>query len=179
MDRKIHIIGGPGCGKTTLARLLSDQLGCPSHDLDLVGWCDHRKVPLPERLQEIETILSQPSWVAEGIFLWWTEALFENADWILWLDLPFRVAAWRIFKRHILADWRGDNPHSGVLNLITFLDGVGRGYYRRPAVAPDSPDDDLAITRAATAAVLAGFGNKVVHCRNQKDVDSFLVSASV
>jgi adenylate kinase family enzyme len=177
MVNKIHIIGGAGSGKTTLAKRLSERLGCPSYDLDLVGWKEHQKVPLPERLKAIDAILSQPSWITEGIFLWWTESLFENADLILWLDFPFRVAAWRILKRHFLASWRGDNPHSGILNLINFLDGVGRGYYQRPPVGPESIDDDLAITRAATASVLAGYRRKLIRCKDQGEIDRFLSTA--
>jgi hypothetical protein len=174
MDKKIHIVGGAGSGKTTLAKRLAVRLGCASYDLDRIGWRNHHKVPLPERLDAIETILSQPCWITEGVFLWWTGILFENADRIVWLDIPFRLAAWRIVKRHILASWRRENLHPGIINLIKFLDGVGRGYYCRPAVEPESPDDDFAITRDATAGILASYGEKVVHCQNQSDVYRFL-----
>lgn len=174
MYKKIHIIGGAGSGKTTLANLLSDRLGFPNFDLDQIGWCAHQKVPLDTRLDEIAEIISLPGWITEGVFLWWTDALLQEAAIILWLDIPFRVAAWRILKRHVLASMRRNNPYPGIVNLIKFLHGVGTGYYGRPAVQPESQDDDFAITRAATENILNKYRDKVAHCRNQSEVDKFL-----
>jgi adenylate kinase family enzyme len=171
---KIHIIGGAGSGKTTLANLLSDRLGFPNFDLDKIGWRAHQKVPLDARLEVIDEILSRHRWITEGVFLWWTYALLEVADVIVWLDIPFRVAAWRIFKRHIIASIQRNNPHPGIINLFKFLHGVGTGYYKRPAIQPESRDDDFAITRAATEDLLKKYPDKVAHCRNQGEADKFL-----
>jgi adenylate kinase family enzyme len=35
---KIHIIGGPGCGKTWLAQHLSTKFNVPTFDLDDIFW---------------------------------------------------------------------------------------------------------------------------------------------
>ncbi|MCB0000439.1 MAG: hypothetical protein KDE56_31955, partial [Anaerolineales bacterium] len=80
---------------------------------------------------------------------------------------------WRIIKRHILASWRGNNPHAGLMNLLQFTVGVGQSYYRREPVQPQSPDDDFAITRAATRGILSRCPDKVVHCRRQREIDRF------
>jgi len=171
---KIHIIGGAGSGKTTLAAQLADRLGYPCHDLDRIGWRDHQKVPLDARLKAVSQILSQPQWITEGIFLWWTEALFKQADLIIWLDLPFPVSGWRIIKRYVIASRRGNNPYPGMINLYQFLLGVGGAHYRKHPLMPESPDDDLAVTGVGMIQVLSNYPEKVIRCRQQRDFDEVL-----
>lgn len=170
---KIHIIGGAGSGKTTLAVWLADALGCPHYDLDRVGWSVDGKVPLDQRLEKIARILENPCWITEGMFLWWIDPLLEAAYEIVWLDLPFPLTAWRMVKRHIRADLRGDNPHPGYKHLFEFVTGVAKRHYRRTPIEPAGPDDDFAVTRAATAQVLRDYNEKLVHCRRTRDVEVF------
>lgn len=167
---KVHIIGGAGSGKTTLAQWFQDELGLPCTFLDQVGWDATGKVPLDRRMAALDAILAQPRWVTEGAFLWWTDPLLENADVIVWLDLPFRINAYRMVKRHVLADLRGNNPHPGYRNLFDFMTGVGRRHYMRQPLIPKAVDDDFAITRAATQQVVARYADKLVRCRRPRDV---------
>ena len=37
IPRRIHVVGGPGSGKTTLARRLATTHALPVHDLDAVA----------------------------------------------------------------------------------------------------------------------------------------------
>ena len=62
---RIHIFGGAGSGKTTLARRLAAHLGYPCIDLDGVAWGAAGKVGLRERKTAVFNILSQPSWIIE------------------------------------------------------------------------------------------------------------------
>ena len=39
----------------------------------------------------------------------------------LWLDVPWRVAGWRIVKRHVLDDVHRTNQHPGYRRLWKFL----------------------------------------------------------
>ena len=164
-------MGGAGSGKTTLCRWLGEMLGYPCYELDQVGWTAVGKVPLDERLATIEQIVAQPQWITEGAFLWWTDRLLAEADVIIWLDLPFPVTGWRIIKRHVLTSWRGNNPHAGIINLLRFTYGVGCAYYMKNPLEPQAPDDDFAITRAATKQILSNYGDKLIPRGRQRDID--------
>src|SRR4051812_11565326 len=74
-EQRIHIIGGPGSGKTTLARRLSARLSVPAYDLDTIAYESGagRKRPLDMRLTDVRRIAADPAWVIEGAYLWWTD----------------------------------------------------------------------------------------------------------
>ena len=129
--RRIHIIGGAGSGKTTLARAIGGARTLPAYDLDAIAYEDGAgaKRSLDARLADVRRIVGQPSWVTEGIFLWWTDELLRNADVIIWLDLPWRIGARRIVLRHLRTSIAGTNRHRGIRNLIRFLRATQR-YYR-------------------------------------------------
>ncbi|HEY1015287.1 MAG TPA: hypothetical protein VGE07_21455, partial [Herpetosiphonaceae bacterium] len=88
--RKIHIVGGGGSGKTTLARRLAAATQAPLYELDAIGYEGGAgaKRPLAAKLADIARISAEPAWVTEGIFLWWTDELLAAAELIIWLDLP-------------------------------------------------------------------------------------------
>ena len=173
--RRIHIVGGPGSGKTTLARRLAIRDALPVHDLDAVAYERGAgpKRPLDLRLADARRIAAGPAWVTEGIYLWWTDELLRAADAIVWLDLPWRIAARRIVVRHARASLAGTNRHRGIRKLVTFLRST-RSYHHGPAVAPAAPDDDGAITRSATARILSPYADKLVHCRTPAEVTTVL-----
>jgi len=173
--QRIYMIGGPGSGKTTLARRLAELRSLPVYDLDTIGYTGGAgpKRSLEARLTDVRHIAAQPAWITEGSFLWWTEELMEGADVIVWLDVSWRLAAWRIIRRHVLASLARTNRHRGIGRLLSFLRSARR-YYVGPARSPAAPDDDGAVTAAATAQALATFGAKVVRCRRDADVDAFI-----
>ncbi|MGH2541805.1 MAG: hypothetical protein ACRDIB_03350, partial [Ardenticatenaceae bacterium] len=152
---RVHIVGGPGSGKTTLAQRLAQRVGAPLYDLDKIGYESGAgaKRSLEVRLFDVQAILEQPSWVTEGIFLWWTDPLLRAADLIVWLDLPWYIAVWRIVLRHFKLSWAGINPHPGLMNLVRFVVWQVQHYYRRKATSPTGPDDDSAVTRGNRTGV--------------------------
>ena len=149
---KLHIIGSaPSAGKTTLARAIAARTGMPAHELDGLMFVDDRWTlrPAAERDAMLARILEEPSFVTEGGFLGWTEAVFEAADHIVWLDPPLWVLTWR----HVRRFWR----HAPMLpSLLAFQ---WRMYLRPSGRGPLESDPKL--TREGVEAALRPHAAKV------------------
>lgn len=103
---KIHIIGGPGSGKTFLAEKLSKQLGIPHYDLDDLQWDNASndygtKRDPQERAAMLDEIIQKDDWIIEGVYYAWCGKCFEDADKIYLLTVPRRTYRYRIIRRFI------------------------------------------------------------------------------
>lgn len=102
---KIHIIGSPGSGKTTLAKQLSEKLQIPHYDLDDLQWDNGAgygtKRDPKERDALLAQLLSKDDWIIEGVYYAWCERCFAEADRIYLLEVPRRVYRRRIIRRFI------------------------------------------------------------------------------
>ena len=165
---RIYILGGPGSGKTTLAKRLSDQLNIPCYEMDLIGW-ENGVGPersLEVRLREVHEIAIQPDWVTEGGHSPWRDELLRSAEQIVWLDVPWHIARWRILTRHIRMSIAGTNKHHGLLKLYHFMGGAKTFY---TSTQPDQR------TRLTEAKALQSYRGKVVHCQRPADVEAFFL----
>ena len=132
---KVHILGGPGSGKTTLAQSIASQLDIPHYDLDQLGL---KYGPQAEPyVAETMTIVQQSGWVTEGIYLLFVDLLLHQADFIILLDIPWATAARRIVQRHIISIVSGTNQYPGIKALVALL-RYARGYYLN--LRPDSEE---------------------------------------
>jgi adenylate kinase family enzyme len=124
--------GGQGSGKTTLARRVGAQLSAPVYELDWVGWEREtgRERTVEEKLERVRAIAAEDTWVTEGTMLGWTDPLLGAADLVVWLDVPWPVAVWRMLLRHARAELAGANPHPGWRRLLRFI------WYTRPHPSP-------------------------------------------
>lgn len=103
---KIHIIGGPGSGKTFLADKLSEQYGIPHYDLDDLQWDNAAndygtKRQAQERAALLDQILQREDWIIEGVYYAWCGQCFADADRIYVLEVPRYQYRTRIIRRFI------------------------------------------------------------------------------
>jgi len=119
---KVHIIGGPGSGKTTLGQEIASKFNIPHYDLDQLGWkngIDHAAY-----VKDAFEIAQQPGWVTENIGLIWVDPLLVEANYIVFLEVSWPVAAWRIIRRHIYKSLQGTNQYPGIKSLWLLLKGT-------------------------------------------------------
>ena len=103
---KIHIIGGPGSGKSFLARKLSEQYKIPHYDLDDIQWDNFAegygtKRGSQERDSLLADILEKDDWIIEGVYYSWCTKCFEDADRIILLEVPRYKYRFRIIRRFV------------------------------------------------------------------------------
>lgn len=103
---KIHIIGGPGSGKTFLAERLSKELGIPHYDLDELQWDNTSdsygvKRDPGERDSMLAGLLKREDWIIEGVYYGWCGQCFADADQIYVLSVPRQRYRYRIIRRFV------------------------------------------------------------------------------
>ena len=128
---KIHIIGCSGSGKTYLAKALSNKYSIPHFDLDDIQWDNTSdsygvKMPVEKRNALLNKILSNDSWIIEGVYYSWVEQSFEDADRIFVLDMPEYIYKWRIIRRSVkrkMGIEKGKKEtFKSVINLLKWTD---------------------------------------------------------
>ena len=163
---RIYITGGPGSGKTTLAKRIARQFNIPCFEMDLIGWENGvgAERPLEMRLRDVHETAIQANWVVEGGHSPWRNELLQVADQIVWLDLSWNVAGRRILTRHMRASLAGTNKHHGLLKLYRFMS------YAKTFYTSTQPDQK---TRRTEAEELQPYMDKVIHCQSPAEVEAF------
>lgn len=194
VPRRIHVIGGPGTGKTTLAGALGGVLGVPVIHLDDVarvgGGTGRIRTP-GERDPLVATILAGDAWITEGVHLGWTEPLLARAELIVWLEAATgSAAAGHIAERFMAGAWAELRRRSwrqriaatpGYARHARDLVGAmiaARRYARADATAPVDPTGTLD-SRAATEAALAAHTDRVRHIGSHAEADAWLAELRV
>jgi len=103
---KIHIIGGPGSGKSYASKKLSDLLKIKYFDLDDLYYDNKAKsygqmTPEKIRGKKLKDILKEESWIIEGVYFYWLSSSFSDADHIIILTPNAFVRNFRIIKRFV------------------------------------------------------------------------------
>lgn len=167
---RVFIVGCSGSGKTTVARDIAGRYDLKLHELDFIAWDrdgDGSLLPYETRQQIAEELSQGDGWVAEGIYLGWTAPFMERAHVIVWMDVPMRVALWRVFWRHFRAELRRDNQFPGWRRLFRFMKMVSDQYRNRSEfheppdlqIGPDSIGRELVEYQPK---VVKGSGSRVV-----------------
>jgi len=125
--KKIHIIGGPGSGKSYMAHRLAEILSCEHTDLDKLYWKDStfsQRLDATERTRCLTKITNGTSWVIEGAYCAeWLEPSFENADQIIILAPPVWLQRLRLVRRIAWRMVKRDTNLMDSLRLLRWVNG--------------------------------------------------------
>jgi adenylate kinase family enzyme len=100
---KIAIIGSPGSGKSTFALKLHKILNIPLFHIDQYFWKHGWQRPDRQEFEKIHNQLCDASsWIIEGMAIKHFQYRLQKADIIIFLDIPWYVCFYRIFKRAFL-----------------------------------------------------------------------------
>jgi adenylate kinase family enzyme len=107
MKPRIHLIGGPGSGKSYVAARLSSQFDVPAYALDDLFWdnttsgYDVRREPAA-RDQQLASLVKRDGWIIEGVYYGWVAPSFAAADIIIAMTPSIAVRQWRVIQRFVL-----------------------------------------------------------------------------
>lgn len=168
---KVFITGGPASGKTTLAPRIAAALNLPAVELDaLLLNSEARGESFIEGSNKVVSeILVMDSWIAEGAFLGWVDPLLRDAEMILWMDIPWRVASYRIISRHVKATLARNNRFPGWRRLYRFWSWSRRYYKDQNPTGYNSYG--LPNTKSTAAKQLAPYDGKLVMCRTRTQAE--------
>ena len=107
MKPRIHILGGPGTGKSYIAEKLGARLGVVVCNLDELFWdsASQRygiRAEVGERDRRLAEVVAGDGWIIEGVYYQWLEPSFAKADAIIVLTPSLWIRHWRVVRRFIL-----------------------------------------------------------------------------
>ena len=94
------VIGIPGAGKSTFARVLAARTSLPLIHLDAEFWQPGWKITPPREWRSKLTLLvERDSWVMDGNYGASLDLRLPRADTVLWFDYPRHVCLRRVLWR--------------------------------------------------------------------------------
>jgi adenylate kinase family enzyme len=98
---RIAVVGSSCSGKTTLARRLAERLNVPHVELDALhhgpNWTE---APRDEFRALVREAISGGTWVVDGSYHGKLgDLVLEQADLVVWIDLPMRTILPRLLSR--------------------------------------------------------------------------------
>lgn len=98
---KVIIVGGPGTGKSTLAKNLSETLKLPVYHLDAIDHLENWKTrDSKERDNIILNKIEEPKWVMDGTYKGTLEERIKKSDMIIFLNYSTLARLRGIFSRY-------------------------------------------------------------------------------
>lgn len=164
--KKIHIIGGPGSGKSYMANLISRQANIKNYDLDDIFWDNSLnsfgiKADTKTREMNLRKILLNDYWVIEGVYYAWLKESFSRSDIVIVLKTNVYIRDWRILKRFFkrkigLVSCNKKENFKGLVVLIKW----NHNYDKKNMIEAEK--------------VIDRFANKKVIINNSKEMYKFL-----
>ena len=101
--KKVAVFGKPGGGKSTLSKELAAATGIELYPLDLIEFQKNgERVLRSEYSKAHEKLIKSESWIIDGLGSldsFWLR--IDDADTIVYIDLPYWVHYWWVTKRLI------------------------------------------------------------------------------
>ncbi|MEM9098904.1 MAG: AAA family ATPase [Pseudomonadota bacterium] len=131
--QRVMIVGGPGSGKTTLAKAMAERVPLPLWHIDQIiwepNWVERDET---ERMRELFRIQMYQRWIIEGCYAPTMTERVARADTLIFLDLSVwqRIArvSWRVLQHG--GKPRPEMPDGCVerfdRNYVEFLDYIWR-----------------------------------------------------
>ena len=105
---RLHILGAPGSGVTSLGRQLAERLGCPHFDTDDYHWFTDDALPYrrrrnPDHRRQLLTrdLDATEHWVLSGSLCGWGDVFIPRFDAVVYLWLPADIRVARIRAREL------------------------------------------------------------------------------
>lgn len=90
--QKVLVIGCPGSGKSTFARVLHERTGLPLVYLDMLYWnADKTTVSRDEFDRRLDAVLKTDRWIIDGNYNRTLEKRIRECDAVFFLDYPLSV----------------------------------------------------------------------------------------
>jgi adenylate kinase family enzyme len=99
---KTIIIGNSGSGKSWLAEKLTESAGNPVIHLDELFWKPggfDKKRSKEEISSLIELAKENENWIVEGVFGELAKPFINQADFLIWLNIDWKICKARLIKR--------------------------------------------------------------------------------
>lgn len=164
--KKIHIIGGPGSGKSYMANLISSQTSIRNYDLDDIFWDNSLnsfgvKSDTKIRDMNLHKILLDDNWVIEGVYYAWLNESFSRSDIVIVLKTNVYIRDLRIIKRFFkrkigLIPCNKRETFKGLVGLINW----NHNYDKKNMIEAEK--------------VIDRFANKKIIINNNKEMYKFL-----
>jgi adenylate kinase family enzyme len=102
IHRRIAVVGTTSSGKSTLAERLAQKISADFIELDALHW-EPNWVEAPNEVfrERVEKAISREAWVVAGNYSVVRDLVWNKAEAVIWLDYPFHIVFWRLFKRTI------------------------------------------------------------------------------